>query len=243
MTTEASRPIRVVVVDDCELVAFGVAEMLAPFSDRFVITEAATGTLGADGVDVALYDIDGRSWGDQTLEDLVGLPDVSTLIFTWLADGEALDRALAAGASGFLSKGASASELAATLEGVHLGRAPAAQGVSGVVAPDGQVARRGEPSQPAAGLSQRESEILSYIAAGASNQEIADACYLSINSVKTYIRTAYRKIGASRRSQAVLWALQNGYDPDRTPDLESPRASIEDPSADMNDSARGTSRT
>ena len=49
------------------------------------------------------------------------------------------------------------------------------------------------------------------IAAGMSNQEIADRSYLSINSVKTYIRTAYRKIGAQRRSQAVRWAIENGF--------------------------------
>lgn len=49
------------------------------------------------------------------------------------------------------------------------------------------------------------------IAAGMSNREIADRNSLSINSVKTYIRTAYRKIGARSRSQAVRWAVENGF--------------------------------
>jgi two-component system, NarL family, response regulator LiaR len=49
------------------------------------------------------------------------------------------------------------------------------------------------------------------IVRGLSNQEIADAVYLSINSVKTYIRSAYRKMGVTRRQLAVIWALQHGF--------------------------------
>jgi two-component system, NarL family, response regulator LiaR len=59
-------------------------------------------------------------------------------------------------------------------------------------------------------LSARESEVIALIARGLSNQEIADRAYLSINSVKTYIRSAYRKIEVTSRSQAVLWALAHG---------------------------------
>ncbi|WP_134741011.1 helix-turn-helix transcriptional regulator [Nocardioides sp. 503] len=56
-------------------------------------------------------------------------------------------------------------------------------------------------------LSGRESEIIAMIGHGYSNQEIAETLVLSINSVKTYIRTAYGKIGVSSRSQAVIWAM------------------------------------
>ena len=65
----------------------------------------------------------------------------------------------------------------------------------------------------AAGLSPRESEVLAFITQGLSNQEIAQTIYLSINSVKTYIRTAYRKIGVASRSQAVGWGMQHGFEP------------------------------
>jgi DNA-binding CsgD family transcriptional regulator len=60
------------------------------------------------------------------------------------------------------------------------------------------------------GLSRRESEMLHLITCGLSNQEIADSLYLSINSVKTYIRSAYRKIDVTRRSQAVAWSVRRG---------------------------------
>ena len=61
-----------------------------------------------------------------------------------------------------------------------------------------------------ANLSEREAEVLSLVACGLSNQEICDRLYLSINTVKTYVRTAYRKIGAKSRSQAVGWCIQHG---------------------------------
>lgn len=70
------------------------------------------------------------------------------------------------------------------------------------------------PGGPLGGvaLSSRELHVLHLIAHGLSNQEIADAVFLSINSVKTYIRSAYRKIGVTRRAQAVVWALRHGLD-------------------------------
>lgn len=59
-------------------------------------------------------------------------------------------------------------------------------------------------------LSAREVEVLALIAEGLTNQEIADRVFVSINSVKTYIRSAYRKIGVNSRSQAAVWGLRNG---------------------------------
>ncbi len=59
-------------------------------------------------------------------------------------------------------------------------------------------------------LTQRETEVLAFIAAGRSNQDIVDETLLSINSVKSYIRSAYSKIGVTSRSQAVLWAVRHG---------------------------------
>jgi DNA-binding NarL/FixJ family response regulator len=63
------------------------------------------------------------------------------------------------------------------------------------------------------GLTPRETEILRLLTLGLSNQQIADECFLSINSVKSYIRSAYRRIGATSRSQAVVWCIQHGFEP------------------------------
>ena len=66
------------------------------------------------------------------------------------------------------------------------------------------------------GLSPRESNVLALVTRGFSNQEIADQLYLSINSVKTYIRSAYRKVGVTSRAQAVAWAIQHGFSAERS---------------------------
>ena len=58
--------------------------------------------------------------------------------------------------------------------------------------------------------------MLALITQGLSNQEIAERSYLAINSVKTYIRTAYRKIDVTRRAQAVAWGMRHGFEPDRS---------------------------
>jgi DNA-binding NarL/FixJ family response regulator len=65
----------------------------------------------------------------------------------------------------------------------------------------------------AAGLSRRESQVLQLVVKGASNQEIAETLIISINSVKTYIRSSYRKIHATNRAQAAIWAIQHGFAP------------------------------
>ena len=67
------------------------------------------------------------------------------------------------------------------------------------------------------GLTQRESDVIRLIGRGLTNQEIATECHVTINSVKTYIRTAYRKMGVSSRTQAVLWSLRNGFQLDLEP--------------------------
>ena len=64
------------------------------------------------------------------------------------------------------------------------------------------------------GLSDRESEILALITQGRSNAEVAALTYLSPNTVKSYIRTDYRKIGVGSRTQAVLWGVKHGFTPD-----------------------------
>ncbi len=61
------------------------------------------------------------------------------------------------------------------------------------------------------GLSRRESEVLQLVLQGLTNQEIAESMYLSINSVKSYIRSAYRKIDVNSRSQAVIWGMNHGF--------------------------------
>ena len=73
--------------------------------------------------------------------------------------------------------------------------------------------RHGGTARVGVRLTDRETTILELVGTGVPNQEIADRLYLSLNTVKTYIRSAYRKIGVTRRAEAVLWAVHHGLTP------------------------------
>ena len=74
--------------------------------------------------------------------------------------------------------------------------------------PEARCERRA-PAQAAARLTEREMSVLELVGSGLTNQDIADRLYLSVNTIKTYIRSAYRKIGVTRRTEAVLWAVRH----------------------------------
>ena len=137
---------------------------------------------------------------------VAGSPKV--VVFTWNLQPELIDGAISAGAAGYLGKGMAVAEMVDALEKIHAGE---------IVTPPGSARSDSETGAwpgKEFGLSAREAEVVALITQGFTNQQIADKVYLSINSVKTYIRTAYRKMGVQRRSQAVAWGLNNGFSPD-----------------------------
>jgi two-component system, NarL family, response regulator LiaR len=205
-------PIRVAIVNDYELVVAGVAAMLAPHHDRLSIIELDSGLPVISEVDVILYDTFGQIQGDGVdLEDLVHGTDARVVIFSWNTQPALVRKAITRGASGYLSKGLSSDQIVAGIEAVHRGETVTPpEAVTSVGA-----GANGDWPGREHGLTAREAEVLALITQGLSNQEIAQRTYLSINSVKTYIRTAYRKIEVARRSQAVAWGMKNGFEPDR----------------------------
>ena len=203
-------PITVAVVNDYEMVVAGVAAMLSQHPDRVRVVELDSGLPVVSDVDLILYDTFGQVQGDGVdLEDLVRGSDALVVIFSWNLQPELVERAVERGASGYLSKALNADQMVSAIEAVHAGQ---------IVVPISE-----EPVEHAVGdwpgrdqgLTAREAEVIALITQGLSNQEIAERTYLSINSVKTYIRTAYRKIGVARRAQAVAWGMRNGFAPDR----------------------------
>lgn len=205
------RPIRLAVVNDYELVVVGVAAMLAPLRDDVEVVELDAGLPATCDVDIVLFDTFGQVRGERVdLETLVRGGPAKVVVYSWHLDRALVDRTLRRGAAGYLSKALCAEEIVAALRKVQSGE---------IVRPD-DGARDGPTSPQGAwpgqdhGLTPREAEVLAHITQGLSNQEIASCTYLSINSVKTYIRTAYRKIGVTSRSQAVGWAIRHGFEPD-----------------------------
>lgn len=211
-------PIRVAVVNDYEIVVAGVAAMLAPHHERVSVVELDSGLPVLSAVDVILYDTFGQIQGDGVdLEDLVHGSNARVVIFSWNLQAELVRKAIDRGACGYLSKGLSADEIVTSIEAVHGGETVAPR--EAVDSVDRGAA--GEWPGREHGLTARESEVLALITQGLSNQEIATRTYLSINSVKTYIRTAYRKIEVTRRSQAVAWGMRHGFEPDRMRSIDT----------------------
>ena len=211
MSPSRSRPITLALVDDYEIVLTGLAHMFDQYQDRIVVAEIDATMPIADDVDIALYDSFAQPEADHDeIEILVDNPHARrVVVYTWNLQPKLVETALAKGASGYLSKTLPARELVEALESVHAGQT--------VVSPP--------PAKPAPttgldwpgrseGLTERESEILALITQGKGNAEVARLTYLSMNSIKSYIRSSYRKIGVNSRTQAVLWGVEHGFKPD-----------------------------
>lgn len=207
--TRTQAPLRAAVVNDYEIVVHGVAQMLADHADRVVVVELDSRLTVAADVDVVLCDSFGFVEGEGVdLPDLVASTSGKVVFYSWSRDPAAVARALAQGAAGYISKSLTGLELVEALEAVHRGETVTSE-------PGEDRNPQGGSDHPgrAAGLTPREAEVLALIAKGLSNEEIADVAFLSINTIKTHIRHTYAKIGVTRRPQAVVWALQNGFVP------------------------------
>jgi DNA-binding NarL/FixJ family response regulator len=211
MPEPPSKPITVALVDDYDVVVRGVANMFDQYRDRVVVAELDATMELEDAVDIALYDCFAQPESDHhEIGHLVASPRARrVVVYTWNFHPDLIASAREHGAHGYLSKTLPARELVAALEAVHAGEiviseAPRrARSAVGLDWPG-----RGE------GLSDRESEILALITQGKSNAEVAKLTYLSPNTVKSYIRTIYRKIDVGSRTQAVLWGVNHGFTPD-----------------------------
>jgi DNA-binding NarL/FixJ family response regulator len=200
--------LRLAIVDDYAVVVAGVASFLA--DQRIDVVETGASEPVISDVDIVLYDTFGQIQGSGIdLEDFVRDSGAKVVIYSWNLDPQLIEQAMTRGASGYLSKVLTGPEIVAALERVMSGEV--------VILPgnfETSVDGAGDWPGRSAGLSPREAEVVALITHGLSNQEIADRSFLSINSVKTYIRSAYRKIGVKSRAQAAVWGVENGFKPD-----------------------------
>lgn len=225
-----TRPIRVLAADDQRVVREGIALILSLLPGVEVAGTAADGeealALVADlRPDVVLMDL--RMPGVDGVEATRRLraehPSVKVIVLTTYADDRSVIGALQAGAVGYLTKDAGASEIQQALERVGDGQAvidPAVQRllVDAVAAGASSAATPAEPPRavvPPDGLTPREAEVLGLIAAGLSNAEIAARLVVSEATVKSHINHLLPKIGARDRAQAVSYAYQHGLNVSR----------------------------
>jgi DNA-binding NarL/FixJ family response regulator len=220
--TDTQGTIRVLVADDQRVVRDGLAMLVGLIDGAEIVATAGDGAEAvrlaeAHHPDVILMDLrmpgtDGVTATAQLREQL---PAARVLVLTTYADQDAIVPALQAGARGYLTKDASAEEIEAAIRAVHAGQthlAPAIQEslVAAVISQPPPAPSAGPGDKPPGGLTAREAEVLTLLAAGLSNTEIAQRLYLSHATVKTHINRIFAKTGARDRAQAVRYAYQHG---------------------------------
>ncbi len=208
MASTAERtPIRILIVDDHEMLREGVASVIERQEDLLVVGEARTGREAVDQyrllqpdvtlMDIQMPDMDGVAAIEVIRQDW---PNARILVLTtYSGDTQAL-RALRAGAAGYLLKSSLRRELLDAIYAVHEGRRAVAPEIAQEIA----VHAAGDA------ISERETAILREVANGMANKEIARALRISEDTVKTHLRSIYSKLDVDDRTHAVIVASRRG---------------------------------
>ena len=210
--------VRVLLVDDDQLMRAGLRAVLSSDAGIAVVGEAATGRAAVARVaalrpdlvlmDVRMPDLDGIA---ATREVLATSPDVKVVILTTFEQDDYIFGALSAGASGFLLKRTSPEELLAAIHTVAAGDSLLSPSVTRI-----ELERLARPPAPrvagsaVADLTPREREVLGLVARGLSNGEIAAALVIEESTVKTHVKRILGKLGLRDRIQAVIFAYESG---------------------------------
>lgn len=213
------QPVRLLLVDDHQVVLEGLRSMLASQRAKVEIVGATTNPSEATRLveelqpDVVLLDVRlrGASGLDLCEQLVIRFPRVKVVFFTVYDDEQYLYQALRVGASGFLLKTTTGPELAEHLDRVMEGEVAIDPALAGRVAMTAARLQSGE-FWPGArlGLTQRESEVLGLMVRGLSNRVIAQRLYIGEETVKSHTQSIYRKLEVSDRAQAIATALREG---------------------------------
>jgi DNA-binding NarL/FixJ family response regulator len=215
----ARTPVRLLLVDDHQVVLDGLRSMLASQRERVQVVGATTTPPDAlrmaeeQSPDVVLLDVrlKGASGLDLSHQIVQKFPAVKVVFFTVYDDEQYLYQALRMGASGFLLKTTTGPELADHLDRVMEGEIAVDPSLAGRVAMTAARLQSGE-FWPGArlGLTQRESEVLGLMVRGLSNRVIAQRLYIGEETVKSHTQSIYRKLEVADRAQAIATALREG---------------------------------
>ncbi|HET7578233.1 MAG TPA: response regulator transcription factor [Bacillales bacterium] len=206
--------IRVLLVDDHEMVRMGLAAYLESQPDIEIVGEASD---GAEGVrlaketnpDVILMDLvmEGMDGVAATREICRTLDHPKIIVLTSFIDDDKVVPVIEAGALSYLLKTSKAPEIAKAIRAASKGESVLESKVTGKVL---SRMRRSNDTKPHEDLTQRELEILRLIADGKTNQEIADELFIAIKTVKTHITNIFSKLEVEDRTQAAIYAHRNG---------------------------------
>jgi DNA-binding NarL/FixJ family response regulator len=203
--------IRILIVDDHAVVRAGLEQLLSRVEDFSVIGSAADGREAVEAAvehrpDVVLMDLSMPSMGGiAATEEIVAATDeIRVVVLTSYSDRDRILNALDAGAVGYLLKDADPPELIAGIRAAADGESPLHPKAASAVL------RARAERKPAQELSEREREVLELVADGLSNQKIAAQLGISEKTVKAHLTSVFRQLGVDDRTQAAVWARQNG---------------------------------
>ncbi|ASS74105.1 DNA-binding response regulator [Tumebacillus algifaecis] len=205
--------IRVLLVDDHEMVRMGLAAYLEAQPDIEVVGEAADGREGVrlaveHKPDVIMMDLvmEGMDGIQATKEICSLLPDPKIIVLTSFLDDDKVYPVIEAGALSYLLKTSKAQEIAEAIRSASKGQPVLEAQVTGKVL---SRMRRADEAKPHEMLTARELEILRLIAEGKSNQEIADQLFIAVKTVKAHITQILAKLEVDDRTQAAIYAHRN----------------------------------
>jgi len=212
-------PVRVLLVDDDDLMRAGIASVLSSDETIDVVGEAPDGRAAVERAialrpDVVLMDVrmPGLDGITATREMLAVSPDVKVIILTTFEQDDYIFGALSAGASGFLLKRTRAEELIAAIHTTAAGDSLLSPSVTRTVIQ--RMAQQPAPNASSEGrldeLTPREREVLELIAQGLSNGQIAAALVVEESTVKTHVKHILRKLRLRDRVHAVIFAYESG---------------------------------
>lgn len=207
------QPVRVVVIDDHEIVRAGLLALLGRDGDVHLVGSAATGEEGIELIaemkpEVAVVDYAlPRMSGVEVCEEVVRrFPETAVVILTTYLNDEIILRSVEAGAQAYVYKDVEATELKRAIRAVVKGETVLDPKVAGRVIK--WVNRRKAAGQDL--LSMQETEVLRHVTRGETNKAIADALHVSENTIKTYLRRIMDKLHCHSRSEAAAIAARRG---------------------------------